>query len=144
MLENLKKRGETSQAIMNIILDVQKDFFEKGAEHLKPLEQKELAERLGLHPSTISRAVSQKFVQTPTGLVPIKLLCPREFRGITSQSIKSKMFDLLSHEDKNKPYNDEEIKDLLSKDGIKVERRTVAAYRKELGILSSGERHSGE
>ena len=140
MLEDLQKRGETSSAIMNIIMETQKEFFEKGPAFLLPLEQKELASRLGLHPSTISRAISGKYVQTPKGLIPIKILCPRQFKGFTPQAIKAKMLDIISDEDKRKPLSDDQIKDMLSQNGVTIERRTIASYRKELGIISASER----
>ena len=140
MLEDLQKRGETSSAIMNIIMETQKEFFEKGPAFLLPLEQKELASRLGLHPSTISRAISGKYVQTPKGLIPIKILCPRQFKGFTPQAIKAKILDIISDEDKRKPLSDDQIKDMLSQNGVTIERRTIASYRKELGIISASER----
>ncbi|MBI5701660.1 hypothetical protein HZC34_07485 [Candidatus Saganbacteria bacterium] len=121
-------------------METQKDFFEKGALYLLPLEQKELAVRLGLHPSTISRAIAGKYAQTPLGLLPLKFLCPREFKGNTPASIKAKMSDLVSTEDKMSPLSDDDIKNTLLSLGVRIERRTIAAYRKQLGILPASER----
>lgn len=140
MLEDLKKRGETSQAIMNIILETQKEYFEGGRTCLVPLEQKDLALKLGLHPSTISRAVSGKYIQTPSGMIPIKILCQRGFKGFSQAAIKEKILGIVTNEDKKYPLDDQDIKGLLLKDGIQVERRTIASYRKQLGILPSNER----
>lgn len=139
-LKDLSKRKETSQAILDIILKVQGEFFKKGAQNLFPLEQKELANKLGLHPSTISRALAGKYMQTKNGVVPLKFLCQREIKGFSPISIKSYIMDIVKQENKTDPLSDEQIKQLLLKDGIQIERRTIAAYRKQLGILSSGER----
>lgn len=140
VLENLEKRGETSEAIVKIITDVQKEYFEKGIENLMPLEQKELACRLGLHPSTISRAISGKYVQAPSGLLPMKFLCPRQFRGFSPASIKSKIVELVKNEDKKDPMTDDDIRYKLSESGINIARRTISSYRKQLDILSASER----
>jgi len=140
LLEDLKKRGDTSQAIMDIVIKIQRGFFEKGAAYLFPLEQKYLAEELGLHPSTISRAVANKYVQTEKGLIPLKFLCQREFKGTSPAAIKTKILEMINKEDKNDPLNDETIKDALIREGIKIERRTVSAYRKQLGLDSSENR----
>ena len=102
--------------------------------------QKELADMLGVHPSTISRAISEKFIQTPKGLFPIKYLCPRELSGFSPAQIKAMIKEIISSE--KKPLSDDEIKNILLEKGIKIERRTIAGYRKELGIPSYSERAS--
>lgn len=140
VLENLEKRGETSEAIVKIITDVQKEYFEKGVESLMPLEQKELANKLGLHPSTISRAVSGKYIQTPNGLLPMKFLCPRQFKGFSPASIKSKIIEMVKNENKKDPMADDDIRDKLLEDGINIARRTISSYRKQLHILPASER----
>lgn len=140
MLEDLAKRKETSSAIMEIIMEMQTEFLEKGAAWLAPLEQKGIAERLGLHPSTISRAVAGKYIQTPQGMLPFKFLCPRKYKGVAPSAVKAKILEMVADEDKKDPLSDDDIKNVLAKEGITVERRTVAGYRKALGILPSGER----
>ena len=109
---------------------------------LLPLAQKDLAERLGLHPSTISRALSGKYVQTPKGLVPLSFLCQRELSGFSPMAIKGKIIEIVKNEDKKNPLSDKEILETLKKHFVVVGRRTVASYRKQLGILSADERIS--
>jgi RNA polymerase sigma-54 factor len=140
LMENIMKRGETSGAIVKIITETQTEFFRKGAAQLMPLMQKELADKLGLHPSTISRAISGKYIQTPQGLLPLKYLCPRELHGSTPTRIKSLLLDILANEDKQHPFSDDQLADLLQKQGVQVKRRTLASYRKELGFPSFSER----
>jgi len=142
LIENMERRGETLLKIMNIITDKQKRFLEKGAVLLEPLMQKDLAEMLGVHPSTISRAIAEKYIQTARGLFPVKYLCPRELSGFTHARIKAMILDLTANEDKRHPLTDDDLRDRLQKEGVKIERRTIATYRKEIGILSSGERAS--
>jgi RNA polymerase sigma-54 factor len=140
LMENLLKRGETSKRIVDIILEVQKDFVETGAKKLKPLLQRDLADRLGVHPSTISRAVAGKFIQTPKGVFPLKFLCPRELGGATSVSIKARLVDIMKGEDKRQTLSDDDLVKKLSQEGIVIGRRTVSNYRTALGLRPSAER----
>lgn len=140
MLENIDKRGKTSESIMKIVMERQSDFFKNGSEWIMPLEQKEIANILGLHPSTISRAVSSKYVQTPKGLLPLKFLCQREFSGFSKAAIKARILELVSNEGNVYPLKDEDIVDMLCKQGVGINRRTVASYRRQLGIMPFKER----
>ena len=140
LIENLERRGVTMTKIMTIVAEEQKGFFEKGASGLKPLLQKDLAEKLGVHPSTISRAIAEKYIQTKKGLFPIKYLCSRELYGFSPTRIKSLIKDIIAKEDQRHPLTDDEVRDLLMKDGIRIERRTVASYRRDLELPSYSER----
>ncbi|MFA4905219.1 MAG: RNA polymerase factor sigma-54 [Candidatus Margulisiibacteriota bacterium] len=142
LMETMARRQGTIDEILKIITETQQDFVKKGPAHLKPLMQKDLAEMIGVHPSTISRALAEKYVQTPRGLFPAKFLCPREVSGSTPERIRSIMLETITDEDKRHPVSDEELKELLAKSGVAIERRTVAAYRKQLGILPASERHN--
>lgn len=134
-IENLQKRYQTGQKIVEIIARTQKDFFDNGYYWLKPLQQDALAQDVGVHPSTISRAVSTKYMETPQGLYPLKYLCPRNFRGYTAMQIKGMLLRLLAENDK---LSDQKIADLLrDKRGINVKRRTITKYRLDLGKESS-------
>ncbi len=138
MMEDIKKRHEITQKIIDTVVSRQQDFFEKGIYWIKPLQQKELAQLLGIHRSTVSRAVSTKYVQTPKGLLSLKFLCPRDFKGHTSSQIKGLMISLLND---NPKLSDRVIGDLLKNEhGIDIKRRTVSKYRLELGLGSSRER----
>jgi len=134
LLEDFSKRSETLEKIVRKIIDSQKEFLEKGVTWLKPLSQKSLAEEFGLHPSTISRAVAEKYLQTPQGLYPLKFLCPRGRKGFTAARIKAMLVEIIKNEDKLHPLSDEMLTQVLKERGVEIDRRTVAYYRKELKI----------
>jgi len=137
-MEDIQKRHEITQKIIDIIVERQSDFLKDGYYWLKPLQQNELAQILGIHCSTISRAVSTKYAQTPRGLLPLKYLCPRNFKGHTSAQIKGIMLRLLED---NPKMSDQKISDYLKTErGIDIKRRTVTKYRMEQGFSSSRER----
>jgi len=140
LMLNLQRRHETSERIMNKIKDAQSEFLNRGPLFLKPLLQKELAAEFGVHPSTISRAVSEKYIQTPKGHFPVKHLLPRNHKGFTQEKLKSMISSIVDSEDKNNPLSDDEIREKLSAQGAEAARRTVAAYRKELEIPPAKER----
>lgn len=134
-IENLQKRYQTVQNIVEIITKQQTDFFENGYYWLKPLQQDGLAQSVGVHPSTISRAVSTKYIETPQGLYPLKYLCPRDFRGYTAMQIKGMLIKIFKeHPD----LSDQKIADMLREQrGIDIKRRTITKYRLEMGGDSS-------
>jgi RNA polymerase sigma-54 factor len=140
LIEQMLRRRQTMDQIAQIILSTQQPFFQKGLAHLNPCLQKDIAERLEVHPSTISRAIAEKYIQTPKGVFPIKQLCPRDFWGFTQNKIKALVIDLIKNEDKSNPLSDQQLQILLKNYGIAASRRTVAAYREELKIPSSFER----
>ncbi|NQU16773.1 MAG: RNA polymerase factor sigma-54 [Candidatus Saganbacteria bacterium] len=140
IIENLAKRQETGSKIMEMITQRQDAFLKKGQNYFRPLLQTEIARELGLHPSTISRAIAEKYVQTPRGLYSLKYLCPRKLSGFSAFEIKSRIRDLISAEDSKKPFSDTALLDKLMGEGVRISRRTVSAFRSELGIKSSRER----
>lgn len=137
-IENIQKRHETIQKIIDIITGSQQEFFQKGYYWLNPLQQNKLANIIGVHPSTISRAVSTKYAETPQGLYPLKYMCPRNFKGFSAMQIKGMLRTIL-HE--NKKLSDQKISDFLRENrNIDIKRRTITKYRLELGEESSYER----
>src|SRR3989339_146118 len=98
-------------------------------------DKKTLADQLGLHPSTISRALAGKYVQTPKGMVPLRFLCQRELHGFSPAFIKAKVLEVISKEDKSNPLSDQEILKIIEKEGIRASRRTIASYRRQLGVM---------
>lgn len=134
LIEHIKARHETTQKIINIITNTQEEFFQKGIFMMKPLLQKSLAEQVGVHPSTISRAVSTKYAQTPQGFYPLKFLCPRNYKGYSSVQIKGIMKTII---EENPKLSDLKICAFLQQRGIGIKRRTVAKYRSALGLSSS-------
>ena len=140
LMEAFFKRSETLEKIVRKIIDSQPAFLEKGIIWLNPLSQKSLAEEFGLHPSTISRAVAEKYIQTPQGLFSLKFLCPRGPKGITAARIKAILVGIVSEEDKKEPLTDEQIMNKMKEKGIDIDRRTVAYYRKELKLPTAAGR----
>jgi len=140
LMEDLARRHETMERIVEKIKATQLDFFSKGKTFLKPLLQKDLAQEFGIHPSTVSRAIASKYIQTPKGLFRIKLLCPRSHKGLTPLRIKTMIAEIIGQENRQKPLTDENIKTLLMENGADVTRRTIALYRQEIGIAKTSKR----
>ncbi|MFH1904981.1 MAG: RNA polymerase factor sigma-54 [bacterium] len=143
LLKSIKQRHATISKVTKYIIKYQKEFLEKGLSHLKPLILREVADAIEMHQSTISRAISNKYIQTPHGLLPFKYF----FSGGVSNSasstyIKSKIHHLIENEDHKKPISDQKTTDKLNASGIDIARRTVAKYRESLNILPSSLRKS--
>ena len=137
LIKAIEKRYITLEKILNILIVKQSDFFFFGKEHLKTLTLKDITSELNLHISTISRAIKEKFIETPQGIIEIKSL----FIGSSESIIIKKLIEEFIHnENKYFPLSDEKISYLLKNKGFSVARRTVAKYRDELGILSTRER----
>ncbi len=146
LLKALDYRYTTLYRIGKAILDHQKEFFEKGPKYLKPLTLRMLAEETNLHESTVSRVVSQKYVDTPLGILPLKYFLSWGYvkssgEGVSSKAIMNYLKELIEKEDKTKPLSDSELaKELQKKLGVKIARRTVTKYREMLNIPSIRER----
>jgi RNA polymerase sigma-54 factor len=142
MLQAIEQRRQTMLKVMNFIVDRQRDFFEEGIEHLKPLTLREVAEVINMHESTVSRVTNQKYVQTPRGVFPLKFffssgLSTDSGEDVSARGIKARIQKLVGDEDTKKPLTDQTIVDILKREGINIARRTVAKYRDQLGILSA-------
>jgi RNA polymerase sigma-54 factor len=145
-IDAVQQRQSTLQRIANSIFARQRGFLEKGVSGFRPLRMQEVADEVGVHISTVSRAVSGKYAQTPRGIFPLKYF----FTGgtqtgtgeVASQvSIKQRIADLVSQEEPTHPLSDEELAALLEeKDNVRIARRTVTKYRKALAIPSSNQR----
>jgi RNA polymerase sigma-54 factor len=140
LIEDFHKRSETMGKIVRKIVETQEEFLNRGLTWLRPLAQKNLADEFGLHPSTISRSIAEKYIQTPQGLYPLKFLCPRGPKGMTVARTKALLVEALKKEDKKDPLSDSQLTEELKKIGAKIDRRTVAYYRKELKIPAADER----
>lgn len=142
LIRNIQQRKETIYKVCEVIIEKQRDFFEKGRKHLKPLTLREVAEEIEMHESTVSRATNGKYMDTPFGIFELKYFfssgvgkdCGDE---ISAESIKVLIKDIIDKENKKKPLSDDRIASLLKDKNINISRRTVAKYRDELGILSS-------
>lgn len=145
LIKSIEQRRMTIYNVVNSIVEFQQEFFEKGLNYLKPLTLKDVADRIGVHESTVSRAINGKYVQTPRGLFAIKFFFTRGLDAssgdnISSESIKKAIRDIVSSENPSKPFSDQKITDMLNRDGINISRRTVAKYREEMDIPSASRR----
>lgn len=145
LIKSLEQRKNTLYKVMQAIVDHQKDFFEKGDGYLKTMTLKDIADEVQVHESTVSRAISGKYAQTPRGIFEIKYFFKsgvgsKSGEDISSESIKKMIKSIIDAEDSSKPVSDQTITEFLIKKGINISRRTVAKYRDELGIPSSSRR----
>jgi len=145
LMESVIQRRNTLQRIAQQIVDIQRPFFEHGASHLKPLMMQEVAERISMHVSTVSRALAGKYIQTPQGLFPMKYFFNGGFataggESESNRAIMLKIQEMVKIESKDDPLSDEEIVKRLLAEKINIARRTVAKYREKLNIPSSRQR----
>jgi RNA polymerase sigma-54 factor len=140
LIQAIEQRRQTMLRVMNFIVDRQRAFFDKGVEHLKPLTLREVADVVSMHESTISRVTSQKFVQTPRGVYPLKFFFSSSLgttsgEDASSRAVKAVIRKLVAEEDPSVPLTDAAIVGMLKERGIRIARRTVAKYRDQLGVL---------
>ncbi len=145
LIDAVNKRKETIQKILEEIVYAQKDFLDNGVTHFKPLTLSQIADRIGKHKSTVSRAISNKYVHTPYGIFKLRDFINsgvKQENGelFSSKSIKAKIKALIESEKKKKPLSDLEISSCLKQEGIFVSRRTITKYRHQLKILPSKSR----
>ena len=145
LIESIEQRRSTLLKVARAIIEHQQDFLDKGPEFIEPLKMQQIADRVGVHVTTVSRAVDDKWVQTPRGIFALK----RFFGGgtvnadgdeVAWDTIKQKLLEIIGKEDKQSPLSDEEIVKELGRQGLKVARRTVTKYREALLIPSSRQR----
>jgi RNA polymerase sigma-54 factor len=140
LVQAIEQRRQTMLKVTAFIVDRQRDFLDKGIDHLKPLTLREVAEVVGLHESTISRVTSDKYVQTPRGVLPLKFffssgLATADGDDVSARGIKAQIARLVGDEDPKAPLTDQDLVDRLQQTGVRIARRTVAKYRDQLGIL---------
>ena len=140
LIKSIDQRRSTMLKVMNYLIYAQRQFFEKGISEMKPMTLQEVAEATGLHISTISRVVNNKYVQTPRGIFELKYFFGSKVEStdgeeISSKSVKDKISKLIENEDPRKPLSDQKITNLLKAEGLQVARRTVAKYREQLKIM---------
>ena len=145
LIKSLDQRQRTIYKVTESIIKQQESFLDRGIEHLRPMVLRDVAEDIGMHESTVSRVVSNKYMNTPRGLVPMKFFfhsgIDRAFGGeISSLSVKRKIKHFVESEDPKKPLSDSALTRVLKREGINIARRTVAKYRDELSIPSSTDR----
>jgi RNA polymerase sigma-54 factor len=147
LIKSLHQRQQTIMNIAKEIVKRQREFIEKGVAFLKPLTMVQVAEVVGVHETTVSRAVSGKYMQTPQGVFEMKYFFTSGIQtasgeGMSNTSVKDMITDIFSNEDPFQPLSDQEVVMMLSQKGIVIARRTVAKYRSELNILPSNLRRA--
>ncbi|WP_144527887.1 RNA polymerase factor sigma-54 [Peribacillus simplex] len=146
LLKGIEQRQMTLYKVAATIVDEQKEFFMKGITGLKPMTLKDISEKLQVHESTISRATSNKYIQTPHGLFKLRNFFTRGVNRANSQAtestttIKEKIKVLIADEDKIRPFSDQKLCQIFENEGMKISRRTIAKYREDLGIPGSSKR----
>jgi RNA polymerase sigma-54 factor len=148
LLKSLDQRKRTIVRVAESIVKKQRDFLDYGVAHLKPLVLRDVAEDIGMHESTVSRVVSNKWMATPRGLVPMKFffhsaIASSGGEDVSSLAVKNKIRGLIEAEDAAHPLSDARLAELLAREGIQIARRTVAKYREELRIPASSIRRTG-
>ena len=145
LIRSIEQRKQTIFNVVSSVVKHQREFFDNGSKYLKTLTLKDIAEELGIHESTVSRSINGKYLQCPRGVYEIKYffsagVSDQVGEGVSSNSIKEFMKEIIDGEDKHRPYSDQTIVKILEDKGFNISRRTVAKYRDELGILSSSKR----
>ncbi len=145
LLKNIEQRKHTIQRVCEVIVERQREFLNRGPDYLRPLMIKEVAEEVGVHPSTVSRAVANKYAHTPQGVMELRSFFSEAVGGVSGQdtsliTLKRKVRKMIEDEDSAHPLTDERIAQRLAEEGVRVTRRTVAKYREDMKIPSTHQR----
>jgi len=145
LIQTIEQRRRTMIKVMEAIVEEQHEFFEKGVVALRPLTLQQVASKISMHESTVSRVTTNKYVQTPRGVYELKFffsssLSTEDGEEVSAKSAKLKIKTIIGAEDTRRPLSDQKIADILKKDGLIIARRTVAKYREQLGILPARHR----
>ncbi len=145
LIKNIEQRKQTITKVCYAIVARQQDFLERGIDQLKPMMIKEVAEEIGVHPSTVSRAVASKYAHTPQGVFELRYFFSESVQGPEGGGtslliLKRRVKKLIEEEDPSRPLTDEQITRILQSQGIQVTRRTVAKYREDMRIPSTHQR----
>jgi len=149
LIKNIEQRKQTITKVCYCIVARQQDFLEKGIDQLKPMMIKEVAEEIGVHPSTVSRAVASKYAHTPQGVFELRYFFSESVQGPEGGNtslliLKRRVKKLIEEEDSSRPLTDEQLTRILQSQGIQVTRRTVAKYREDMRIPSTHQRRVKE
>lgn len=145
LIKSIEQRRRTLYNVVEAIIDLQREFFDIGPRNLRPLTMKKVADRLSIHESTVSRAIANKYADTPHGLFSLRAFFSAGLQAVDGENlsavtVKREIKELVVAEDAAQPLSDQAIAEILNGRGITVSRRTVAKYREELNIPSSGKR----
>lgn len=145
LIEAIQQRKQTLMRVISVVLDAQRDYFEQGPQALKPLPMTQVADQLGIHVATVSRAVSEKYLQTSRGIIPLRMFFSggtetEDGEAMSWSAVQAKLKQIIDDEDKSEPLNDDQLVEKLKAEGIEIARRTVAKYRKQLNIPAARQR----
>ena len=145
LLRNIEHRRQTIYRVVECIVQRQREFLNHGVQHIKPMMLKDVAEDIGMHLSTISRVVNRKYAHTPQGVIELRRffsegMLNEDGEEVSTRILKLRIKKMIEDENTKKPYTDEQIAKILSKEGVKLSRRTVAKYRDQMQIPGSRER----
>ena len=145
LIKSIHQRQRTLYMVTSSIVKFQRDFLDRGVSQLRPLVLKDVANDIGMHESTVSRATAGKYVHTPQGTFELKYFFTSSLRSghgedVSAESVKDKIRGIIAKEDAKKPLSDQYIAEMLGKEQIDIARRTVAKYRELMGILPSSKR----
>jgi RNA polymerase sigma-54 factor len=142
LIDAISQRQHTLLRVIKVVVEAQREYFDFGPQALKPLPMTQVAEQLGIHVATVSRAVADKHLLTPRGVVPLRKFFSGGTQTDTGEdvswdAIKATLQEVVDAEDKSKPLSDDALADKLKERGLEIARRTVAKYRDQLGIPSA-------
>jgi RNA polymerase sigma-54 factor len=145
LIKSIHQRQRTLYMVTQSIIKFQREFFEHGVSHLRPLVLKDVANDIGMHESTVSRATANKYAHTPQGIFELKYFFTSSLRStdgedVSAESVRKKIREIIGGEDPKSPFSDQSIAEHLAKENIDIARRTVAKYRELMGILPSSKR----
>lgn len=145
LIESIQQRRRTLTRVSQEIVNYQKRFLDEGPEAIEPLKMQQIAEKVGVHVTTVSRAVDDKWIQTPRGIFPLRRFfvfgtTSADGEDVAYETIRMKLQEIIDKEEKSNPLSDDDLVDELKKHGLGVARRTITKYRKKMGIPSSRQR----
>jgi RNA polymerase sigma-54 factor len=145
LIKSIQQRQRTIYKVAKSIIRFQREYFDRGIEYLRPLVLRDIAEDIGMHESTISRVTTNKYMQTPQGLLELKYffnsgLSTSDGDFVASESVKNRIKEIIEKENPKKPLSDQKIAELLTGQTVNIARRTVTKYREMLNLGSSSER----
>lgn len=146
LIKSIEQRRQTLLNVVNEIVARQKEFFDKGPEYLRPLTMRQIAEEINVHESTVSRAVANKYMEMPRGIVSLKKFFSANIAVVASgeeliaEQVKTAIRQMISSENPQKPWSDQQLSELLKQKDMKISRRTVMKYREQMGFASSVKR----
>ena len=145
LIDAIGQRRRNLELISRAIVEAQREFFDKGAGHIRPLKMEEIAAKVGVHTATVSRAARDKYIETPRGILSLRSFfgggtTTAQGSSVSWDTVKRILCDIIDHEDKQHPYSDKALLDQFASRGIPIARRTITKYREALGIPSSRQR----